>query len=137
MPQPGRSAFSRHQTKTGEKQIMTNQIPHMKLPPHEMRQRNHLETISSKTTVEWSRLKPVLFMRKLILNSVAAPNYKYIFNLYRVLILIYHSEAHVIKKIVMKQSYGLNGDLKPDHKKTTKRATIGPTTIIDSQAPTI
>ena len=34
----------------------------------------------------------------------------------------------------MKQSKGLNGDMKPAHKKSSNRATMGPTTDIDSQA---
>ena len=37
----------------------------------------------------------------------------------------------------MKQSKGLNGDLKPEHKKTTNWATMSLTTDTDSQAPTI
>ena len=37
----------------------------------------------------------------------------------------------------MKQNNGLNGDLKPENKKTTNSTTVGPTTDIDSQAPTI
>ena len=37
----------------------------------------------------------------------------------------------------MKQSKGMNGDLKPEYKKTTNRTTITPTTDIDSQASTM
>ena len=37
----------------------------------------------------------------------------------------------------MKQSEKPSGDLKPEHKKTIHRMTIGPTTVINSQAPTI
>ena len=36
----------------------------------------------------------------------------------------------------MKQGKGLNGDPKPDHKKTTNRTTMVPTTDIKCQAPT-
>ena len=36
----------------------------------------------------------------------------------------------------IKQSNGLNGDQKPDHKKTIKRTTMGPSTDIDSKAQT-
>ena len=35
----------------------------------------------------------------------------------------------------MKQNKGLNGDLKPEHKKTTKEAMMSPTIDIDSRAP--
>ena len=35
----------------------------------------------------------------------------------------------------MKQSKGLDGDLKPEHKKSTNRTTTGPTQNSDSQAP--
>ena len=44
---------------------------------------------------------------------------------------------HVIKNTVMKQNKGLNGDLMPEHKKTTNRITMNPTRDIDSKAPTI
>ena len=37
----------------------------------------------------------------------------------------------------MKQSKGLNGDLKPEHKLITNRTTMSPTTDIDIQASTI
>ena len=37
----------------------------------------------------------------------------------------------------MKQSKGLNRDLKPEHKLTTNKITKGPTTDIDSHVPTI
>ena len=49
----------------------------------------------------------------------------------------HHSETHIIKSTVMKQSKELNGDLKPGHKKTTNRTTMSPTTGIGSRAPTI
>ena len=42
----------------------------------------------------------------------------------------HHSDTHIIKHTVMKQSKGLNGDLKPYHKKTTNRTTMDPTTDI-------
>ena len=37
----------------------------------------------------------------------------------------------------MKQNKGLDGSLKPEHKKTTNRTMKGPTTYIDSQVPNI
>ena len=40
-----------------------------------------------------------------------------------------HSHRHYRQKI---QSFG---DVNPEHNKTTKRSTMGPTTDIDSQAP--
>ena len=42
----------------------------------------------------------------------------------------HHSKTHVIINTVMKQSKGRSGDLKPEHKKTTNRTTMGPTTIM-------
>ena len=36
----------------------------------------------------------------------------------------------------MNQSKGLSGELKPEDKKTTNMTTMGPTTDIDSHAPT-
>ena len=36
----------------------------------------------------------------------------------------------------MKQSKWINSNLKPEHKQTTNRNTMGPTSDIDSQAPT-
>ena len=38
---------------------------------------------------------------------------------------------------MMKQSKGLNGDLKPEHKNTTNKNAIDPIADTDSQAPTI
>ena len=38
---------------------------------------------------------------------------------------------------VLKQSKGLNGDLKPEHMKTTNKTSEIPTTDIGSQSPTI
>ena len=49
----------------------------------------------------------------------------------------HHSETHIIKNTVMKQSKGLNGDLKPEYKKTTDMTMTSPTIGIDSGAPTI
>ena len=80
------------------------------------------------------RVKTVLF------NSAATQDYIYMFDL--------HSgplphlgnitvKTHTIKNTVMKQSRGLNGDLKPEHKKTTNRTSMSPTTDFDSQASTI
>ena len=40
-------------------------------------------------------------------------------------------------KIVMKQSKGLKGDLKPEHKKPQNGITMSPTTYIKCQAPTV
>ena len=42
---------------------------------------------------------------------------------------LHHSETHIIKNTVTKQSKGLNCDLKPEHKKTTNRATMNPTSV--------
>ena len=39
----------------------------------------------------------------------------------------------LMKHIVMKQSTGLNGDLKQEHTKTTKRTTMDPIIYIDGQ----
>ena len=50
---------------------------------------------------------------------------------------MFHSEPSIIKATVMKQNKGLNDDLTPEHKKITNRTTVGPTTYIDSQEPTI
>ena len=44
-----------------------------------------------------------------------------------------HRETHINNNIVMKQNKGLNGDLKPEHKKTVNRTTMSPTTDINSQ----
>ena len=44
----------------------------------------------------------------------------------------HHSEIHIIKITVIKQSKGLNGDLKPKHKITIYRTTMSPNTDIDS-----
>ena len=49
----------------------------------------------------------------------------------------YHSETHIFKNTVMKQSKRHPDDLKPEHKKTTNRTTMSPTTDIDSQASTV
>ena len=48
----------------------------------------------------------------------------------------HHSETHIIKT-VCETNKELNGDQKPEHKKTINRAMMGPTTDIDSQAPNI
>ena len=45
----------------------------------------------------------------------------------------HHSKTHINKTTVMKQSKGFNGDLKPEHKKTTNWTTMSPTTNIGSQ----
>ena len=49
----------------------------------------------------------------------------------------YHSETHMIKTVMMKQSKGFKGDLKPEHKKTTNRTTMIPITDFDSQTSNI
>ena len=49
----------------------------------------------------------------------------------------HHSETQIIKNTVVKQSKGLNGDLKPEHKKFTHRTNMSPPTDIGSQAPTL
>ena len=46
----------------------------------------------------------------------------------------HHSETHIIKTTAMKQSLGLNGDLKPEHKKIANITTMSSTIDIDSQA---
>ena len=38
----------------------------------------------------------------------------------------HHSQTHIIKTTVMKQSKGLNGVLKPENKKSTKKDHDGP-----------
>ena len=48
----------------------------------------------------------------------------------------HHSETHIIKTTVRKQSKGLTCELEPDHKKTTNMSAMSPTTNIDFQAPT-
>ena len=62
-----------------EEQIRTTQTPHMnhrRTKKEKLQRKNHLGTISRKTTVG---LKPVLLARKLTLNSDAALNYKKMF----------------------------------------------------------
>ena len=49
----------------------------------------------------------------------------------------HHIETHIIKNIVIKESKGLNGDLKPEHMKSTNMTAVRLTTDIDHQAPTI
>ena len=56
----------------------------------------------------------------------------------------HHSETHIIRTTVtvMKQSKRIDGDLKTEHtqkkkKKTSNSTTMGPTTDIDRQPPTI
>ena len=74
----GRYAYA--ERKTGEEKIMTKQTPHMTPPTHktkELQQRNRPGSVSRKST---AGLKPVLFSQNLILNSFAAPNYKYMFS---------------------------------------------------------
>ena len=48
----------------------------------------------------------------------------------------HYSEIHIIKTTVniMKQNKGLNGDLKSEHKKTTIRTTMIPTTDINNSS---
>ena len=60
-----------------------------------------------------------------------------IVNIYSVLYLICKtSQWNTYKQNTMiKQSKDLSGDLKPEHKKTTIRTTMSPTTDIDSQVP--
>ena len=48
----------------------------------------------------------------------------------------YHSETRS-QNTVIKQRKELNGDLKSEHKKTTNKTLMSPTTDIDSQAATI
>ena len=48
-----------------------------------------------------------------------------------------HGKIHIIKNTVMKQSSGVDGELKPIHKKTTNITTMSATLDIDSPAPTI
>ena len=45
----------------------------------------------------------------------------------------HHSEMHIIKTTVMKQSKELNGDLKSEYNKTKNRTTTSPATDIDIQ----
>ena len=59
----------------------------------------------------------------------------------------HHRDTHIIKSTEIKQSkagtvgeggwgWGLNGDLKPEHKKTTNRTALSPNTDVDSQTST-
>ena len=86
----------------------------------ELQKRNCLDTAIRKTMRGFN----------ITLNSDAAPSYKHVlFGSH-----IRHTSASSIKhqndkKTIMKQTKGLNWDLKPDHRKTTiKMTTTGPTT---------
>ena len=64
------------------------------------------------------------FARNLTHNSDAAPNYIYIFGPHRGLLPhLWTSERHIFITTVMKQSKGLRGDQKPEHKKAPNRTT--------------
>ena len=47
-----------------------------------------------------------------------------------------HSETYIIINTMMKQSKVLNNDPKSEHKKSTDRTTVVPTTKTDSEMPT-
>ena len=61
-------------------------------------------------------VKPVLLVQNLTLNSDTTPNYKHTFSLHRG--PLFH-QLNITLKHVKKQSKGLYGNLKPEHKKTT------------------
>ena len=65
--------------------------------------------------------------KKNIINLSSAENDQ------RVVKVKHHSETHIITSTVMKQRKRLKGNLKPEHKKTTNRTTMGPTTDLDSR----
>ena len=87
----------------------------------------------------WGDSWTSLLARNLILNSDAAPSYKYIFGPHKVLNLICETSqwnAFNQKHCQMKQSKGLNGDLKPEDKKTTNRSRrVRPQTLIVRHRP--
>ena len=79
-----------------------------------------LERLVEKNNNKNWGLKPVLLARNLTLNSASAPNYKYMFGSHR---------RPLIKTTVIKQSKGLNGDLKPEHKKAANTTTMSPISV--------
>ena len=116
-----------------EEEIMTKQTPHMKPSTHkenELQQRNRIGMVSRKLPVGCRALLNIT------LNSYVVP----ITNIYVLTASGYskssvkhHSETHIIKNSVIKQSKGLNGDLKPEDMITTNMNTIGPTLTVRRQ----
>ena len=88
------------------------------------------------------KVKPVLLARNLALNSDAAPNYKYIFCLQSessTSSVKHHSETHIVKNTVLKQSKGLNVEMSIWSQNTRKPQKIPqwarPQTLIVRCAP--
>ena len=95
---------------------------------HEQRKTAASEAVTDSRK-NYRGFKLVLLTLNHGLNSAKDPIYKPTFRTRK-----HHNETHIITNTMMKQSKGLNGDLKAEHKKTTNRTTIGMIIDIDSQA---
>ena len=92
----------------------------------DLQKRNCLRTVSRKA-FGMGRPKPVLFARNMILNYDANPNYKHIRSAKG---FSTSSLKHRRENIVMISSIEHSDQLKPEHKKTTNRKWMVPTSDI-------
>ena len=140
MPQSGSTAVSRHQVK--ETRGTTKNNTNAKYDTTDARRKTNCKRTTLEMSVEklpWGLNQ--MYSRKtspLILMQLQKQIYIYSVHTGVLTSFVkHHSETHILTNTVKNQSKGLNCDLKSEDKKTTNRATMSPTTIIEIQKPII